>query len=210
YAADAGEIIWQNAEARFGSPLAALRAGIATIHQELAYFENLTVAENLMLGERWPRYRWGGTNWRALTEEAGHRLQACELDIDAAALFHTLSPAQRQEVAIARSLAQQAKLVILDEPTASLTEPEVKRLFAHLERLRTRGIAILYVSHRLDEILQLTDRVLVLRDGALVAEYSTDQASVPRMVRDMVGRELEKADGRPAGQTARSDHRREP
>jgi ABC-type sugar transport system ATPase subunit len=193
YAPDGGEIEWQDSEIAFESPLAALRAGIATIHQELAYFENLTVAENLLLGEKWPRNRWGGTNWQALEREAVRRLQSCELEIDAAVLFHTLSPAQRQEVAIARSLAQEAKLVILDEPTASLTEPEVKRLFAHLEKLRSEGIAILYVSHRLDEIIQLTDRVLVLRDGGLVGEYSTSEASVPRMVRDMVGRELEKA-----------------
>lgn len=191
---DSGELIWQNSPATFTSPLAALRAGIATIHQELAYFENLTVAENLLLGENWPRRAWGATNWGALYDEARRRLQACDLQLNPAALFHTLSPAQRQEVAIARSLAQDAKLLILDEPTASLTEPEVERLFAHLQRLRSRGISILYVSHRLDEILQLTTRVLVLRDGELVAKYPSAQATVPRMIRDMVGRELEQTE----------------
>ena len=187
---DAGEIVWNGVETKFAGPLEALRAGIATIHQELAYFENLTVAENLMLGEVWPRRAWGGTDWKALNAEARRRLEACELKLDPGALFHTLSPAQRQEVAIARSLAHDAKLLILDEPTASLTEPEVERLFAHLDRLRGRGVALLYVSHRLDEILKLTNRVVVLRDGNLVAEYPTAEATVPRMVREMVGREL--------------------
>ena len=193
---DAGKIIWQGQPIEFSGPAQALNAGIATIHQELAYFEKLTVAENLMMGEPWPRTRWGGTDWKALHEEARRRLAACELKLNPAALFQTLSPAQRQEVAIARSLAREAKLLVLDEPTASLTEPEVERLFAHLARLRKRGVAVLYVSHRLDEIMKLTDRVLVLRDGALVAAYETSEASVPRMVRDMVGRELSVSEAR--------------
>ena len=187
---DVGEILWNGAATKFFGPIAALRAGIATIHQELAYFENLTVAENLMLGERWPRHWWGGTNWTALNTEAQRRLEACDLKLDPRAMFYTLGPAQRQEVAIARSLAHKAKLLILDEPTASLTEPEVERLFAHLARLRTADVAILYVSHRLDEILKLTNRVVVLRDGVRVAEYPTAEATISRMVRDMVGREL--------------------
>jgi rhamnose transport system ATP-binding protein len=188
--ADQGEILWEGQRVQFGHPLQAITMGISTIHQELAYFDRLTVAENLMIGERWPRRRWGGTNWAALNAEAKRRLALCGLTMDPAALFQRLSSAQRQEVAIARALAREAKLLILDEPSASLTEPEVARLFAHLERLKARGVALLYVSHRLDEIQKLTDRVLVLRDGALVAEYPTAQADVNRMVRDMVGREI--------------------
>jgi rhamnose transport system ATP-binding protein len=188
--ADHGELLWEGESVRFENPLEAMRAGVSTIHQELAYFEKLTVAENLLLGEPWPRTRWGGTNWKALNETARGRLQACALDLEPATPFHRLSAAQRQEVAIARALARAAKLVILDEPSASLTEPEVARLFAHLERLRARGVALLYVSHRLDEILRLTDQVVVLRDGKLVAKYPTSEAAVARMVRDMVGREM--------------------
>jgi rhamnose transport system ATP-binding protein len=189
--ADSGEVLWGDKSVRFRHPLEAIAAGISTIHQELAYFEKLTVAENLLLGERWPRRRWGGTDWRALNAEAQRRLEACGLDLPPGILFQRLSAAERQEVAIARALAREAKLLILDEPSASLTEPEVKRLFAHLERLRARGVAILYVSHRLNEILKLTERVIVLRDGALVAQYPTAEAHVNRMVRDMVGRELQ-------------------
>ncbi len=188
---DSGGVSWEGRPVRFAHPLQAIALGISTIHQELAYFEKLTVAENLLMGERWPRRAWGGTNWRQLNAIARERLRTCDLDLDPETPFDRLSAAQRQEVAIARALAREAKLLILDEPSASLTDPEVKRLFAHLERLRERGVALLYVSHRLDEILQLTDRVIVLRDGALVGEYPTAEADVNRMVRDMVGRDLQ-------------------
>jgi rhamnose transport system ATP-binding protein len=187
---DRGAITWQEAACRFANPRAALIAGIATIHQELACFEKLTVAENLMLGEPWPRQAWGGTNWPKLNLEARRQLEAFGLEILPETFFQKLSPAQRQEVAMARALARNARLLILDEPTASLTEPEVERLFLHLRNLGSKGISLLYVSHRLDEILQLTDRVLVLRDGELVAGYATAESTVQRLVRDMVGREL--------------------
>ena len=95
---DNGEIVWNGQTIQFGGPADALRAGVATIHQELAYFENLTIAENLMLGERWPRKAWGGTDWKALNAEAKRRLEPCELKLDPGALCHTLSPAQRQEM----------------------------------------------------------------------------------------------------------------
>ena len=193
---DAGEIRWAGQKMVFNHPIEAMNAGISTIHQELAYFEKLTVAENLLMGERWPGMAWGGTDWRRLNAEAARRLRECELDFPPEMLFHKLSPAQRQEVAIARALARDANLLILDEPSASLTEPEVQRLFAHLERLRSRGVGFIYVSHRLDEILKLTERVVVLRDGKLVAEYPGSEADAQRMVRDMVGRDLARPKGR--------------
>ena len=188
---DGGEIVWQGAAVRFATPHAALAAGVATIHQELAYCGSLTVAENLLLGEPWPRTAWGAVAWGRLHARARERLVRFGIVLPTTRLFHTLSTAQKQEVAIARALSQNARLLILDEPTASLSEPEVERLFAQLRRLRAEGLALLYVSHRLDEILQLTDRVAVLRDGELIAEYPTREADVARMVRDMVGRALE-------------------
>ncbi|MBI2926490.1 MAG: sugar ABC transporter ATP-binding protein [Verrucomicrobia bacterium] len=191
HAPDAGTITWQGRPARFDSPHEAMAAGIATIHQELACFEHLSVAENMLLGEPWPRHRWGGIHWTRLHAEARGRLAHFELEIPTERSFHELSSAQKQEVAIARALSRQARLLILDEPTASLSEPEVERLFSHLNRLRQAGVAILYVSHRLDEILKLTDRVVVLRDGELVAAYPTREADVRRLVRDMVGRPLD-------------------
>ncbi len=188
---DRGTVKWRGSAVRFASPRDAFEAGIATIHQELAYFGRMSVAENLLLGEPWPRWRWGGVHWRRLHEEARRRLEKFELTIATTRRFDTLSTAEKQEVAMARALARDSRLLILDEPTASLTEPEVKRLFAHLQRLREAGVALIYISHRLDEILKLTSKVVVLRDGEKVAAYPTRETDVGRMVRDMVGRTVE-------------------
>jgi ABC-type sugar transport system ATPase subunit len=188
---DAGRIFWSGAETRFHSPHDALAAGIATIHQELACFGHLSIAENMLLGGNWPRHRWGGVNWDRLHSQAREQLAQFDLDIPTELPFGRLSAAQKQEVAIASALSRQSRLLLLDEPTASLSEPEVRQLFAHLKRLREGGVAIIYVSHRLDEILALTDRVAVLRDGELVAHYRTPAADIPRIVRDMVGRSLD-------------------
>jgi ABC-type sugar transport system ATPase subunit len=188
---DHGVIIWQGSPVQFNSPHDALSAGIATIHQELACFGPLTVAENMLLAEAWPRRAWGGTDWQRLFAEARRHLAGFDLQISPRCFFNELSSAQKQEVAIARALSREARLLILDEPSASLSEPEVARLFGLLQRLRSAGVAILYVSHRLDEIMKLTDRVAVLRDGELVAQYRTRDTNVQRLVRDMVGRPLD-------------------
>lgn len=188
---DGGAICWKGQEVQFDSPRAALELGIATIHQELAYFGRLTVAENVMIEEQWPRHWWGGVNWPALHSEASRRLRRFDLNCSTEWAFDQLSAAQKQEVAIVRALCREARLLILDEPTASLTEREVDRLFSHLRRLRAEGISMIYVSHRLDEILELTDRVVVLRDGAMVASWATEEVDIDSMVKAMVGRPLD-------------------
>jgi rhamnose transport system ATP-binding protein len=187
---DSGDIFWNGAPAHFRNPHEAMLRGIATIHQELATFENSPLRKICCLGERWPRRPWGGTDWPALNKIAADRLSLAGLNTDPRAFFHDLSAAQRQEIAIARALSTRARFIILDEPTASLTEPEVERLINQLTQLKQSGIAILYVSHRLDEILKLADRVIVLRDGQLAAQYLASDTTIQRMVRDMVGREL--------------------
>ncbi|MCA9116501.1 MAG: sugar ABC transporter ATP-binding protein [Planctomycetaceae bacterium] len=187
---DAGDILWQGQPVRFAAPREALAAGIATIHQELEYCGTLSVAENMLLGESWPRNRLGGVDWAALLREAGQRLEAVGLAISPAELFDQLPASQKQEVMIAAALSRQARLLILDEPTAALTEPEVRRLFDQLRRLKSQGVAMIYVSHRLDEIQQLTDHVAVLRDGALVAEHVTAGVPVSTLIEEMVGREV--------------------
>ncbi len=191
HAPDAGGIEWNGQPLRLNSPHEAMKAGIATIHQELACCGHLTVAENLLLGETWPRHRWGGVDWNRLHSRAAVQLARCEINLPTHRVFHQLSAAQKQEVAIARALSRDAKLLILDEPTASLSEREVERLFVQLKKLRAAGVALLYVSHRLEEILKLTDRIAVLRDGELVATYPTIESTVQRMVKDMVGRPLD-------------------
>jgi len=191
YAPDNGVMTWRDQRVQFGSPHDALAAGIATIHQELACFGSLSVAENMLLAEKWPRFFWGGVDWRRLYRQAQTQLAHFDLEIAPDCFFNSLSAAQKQEVAIARALSRQVGLLILDEPTASLSEPEVQRLFAHLQRLRAAGVAILYVSHRLDEIVALTDRVAVLRDGELVWLGRTRESDLQSLVRYMVGRPLE-------------------
>jgi rhamnose transport system ATP-binding protein len=191
YRPDAGRVVWRGRTAGFASPHDALAAGIATIHQELEYFGRLSVAENMLLAERWPRRWWGGVDWPRLHQAARSRLAAFELEIPSDALFDSLSAAERQEVAIATALAREARLLILDEPTASLSEHEAERLFARLKRLHAQGVTIVYVSHRLDEVFRNTSRIAVLRDGALVGLHATSDTSPAAIVAEMVGRPLE-------------------
>jgi rhamnose transport system ATP-binding protein len=188
---DDGEIRLAGRTVSFSSPRAALAAGVAAVQQELECFPHLSVAENLMLGERWPRRAWGGVDWPALHAEAGRRLTQFGLSMDTHRMVEELTAAEKQEIGIAGAVARHARLLILDEPTASLSEPEVQRLFSHLRRLREQGVAILYVSHRLDEIFELTDRIAVLRDGSLVAAHRTSEIDAAQLVLDMVGRPLE-------------------
>ena len=188
---DRGTIRIAGREVAFTSPRDALDAGIATIHQEIECFAHLSVAENMLLGEAWPRSAWRGVDWPALHAEAARRLSEFGLPLDTHRTLAELTAAEKQEIAIAGALSRKARLLILDEPTASLTEPEVKRLFSHLRRLRAEGVTILYISHRLDEILELTDRIVVLRDGALVAACRTCDIDAGRLVHEMVGRPLD-------------------
>jgi len=188
---DRGTIKIAGREVRFASPKDALEAGVTTIQQELTCFAHLSIAENLLMGEAWPRQKWGGVDWPALNAEANRRLTEFGLSLETHRTLGELTAAEKQEIAIAGALARPASFVILDEPTASLTEPEVKRLFSHLRRLRSQGVTILYVSHRLDEIFELTDRIIVMRDGSLVASHRTAEVDAPHLVHDMVGRPLE-------------------
>jgi ABC-type sugar transport system ATPase subunit len=188
---DSGVIRLGGQPVTFTSPRDALTAGIAAVQQELECFPHLSVAENLLLGERWPRRMWGGVDWSALHAEAGRRLTQFGVAIETHRMVEELTAAEKQEVGIAGAVARRARLLILDEPTASLSEPEVRRLFSHLRRLREQGVAILYVSHRLDEIFELTDRIAVLRDGALVAVHRASEIDAARLAFDMVGRPLE-------------------
>ena len=197
---DRGVIRWRGRPVRFASPRDAVESGIATIHQELEYCGHLSVAENMLLGERWPRSWLGGVSWRRMRAEARRRLADCGFEIPVEQRFAGLTAAERQEVAIAGALARRSSLLILDEPTASLSGAEVDRLLEHLARLRVRGVSILYVSHRLDEILKLTDRVAVLRDGHLVRTTPTASLGVDELIHDMVGRTVDQV--YPATRTA--------
>ena len=191
YAPDAGEI------AVAGSPLsgnhtpeAAAAAGVAVIHQDLGLVPDLTVAENIALVVGYER-RLGLIDWRGMRRRAGDVLAAMGVELDPGALVAELPIATRAVVAIARALAAEASLLILDEPTASLPAGEVSALFQILRNLKTQGLGIVYVSHRMDEVHEICDRATVMRDGVSVATVRLDEIDGPGLVQLIVGREVE-------------------
>jgi D-xylose transport system ATP-binding protein len=176
-------------EARFLGIADAGRAGLAVIYQELALVEDMTVAENIFLG-REPK-RWGGfIDWPTMFREAKALLDRFKVKLDPAAEVRTLGVGQKQLVEIVKALAKDSKILILDEPTAALAEHEVIILLDILRDLRARGIACIYISHKLDEVFAIADRITVLRDGASVftkPAFATNKAEV---IQHMVGREI--------------------
>jgi rhamnose transport system ATP-binding protein len=191
YRPDAGEIRIDGREVRFAGPQEAQAAGIATVYQELLLFPELTVAENVFLGHA-PRTRWGGIDWRAMRAKAAEILASLEIhELDVAAPVSALSVANRQRVEIAKALSLNARVLILDEPTAALPEADALRLFAIVRNLRARGVGVVYISHRMAEIFALADRVTVLRDGAHVATKPVAATSEPELIALMVGRTID-------------------
>jgi len=176
-------------EARFETIKDAEKAGLAVIYQELALVEEMTVAENIFLG-REPR-RWGAfIDWPRMYREAQALLDRFKVDLDPAAPVRTLGVGQKQLVEIIKALAKNSKILILDEPTAALAEHEVLILLDILRDLRKRGIASIYISHKLDEVFSIADRVTVLRDGTTVCTQQAADTSKSEVIRHMVGREL--------------------
>ena len=169
-------------------PIAARRKGIRMIFQELAAAPDLTVAENVMLGQ-WPTRR-GIVRWRALRAKARRILEELGVDLDLDLPVSKLRVAERQVIEIARALLGDARCLILDEPTAALSHQEVERLFAFVHRLRDRGVAIVYITHRLDEVSRVADDVHVLRDGASVLKGPATGYARTELVAAMVGREV--------------------
>ena len=196
HAPDAGEIRWEGRAVRMAGVAQAEALGIAFIHQELNLCENLSVAENIMLG-REPR--WGGC-WldrRALRERARGALERVGLAVAPEVLVESLSIGQRQMVEIARALAREARLVIMDEPTSSLTSGEAERLFGVVGELKAQGLGVVFISHRLREVEAVADRVVVLKDGRNSGSLRRGEIGAERMVQLMVGRDLDPARRRP-------------
>jgi ribose transport system ATP-binding protein len=165
----------------------AERAGVHIVQQELTLLPTLSVAENLFLN-RLPRRRLGLIDDRRLQRDAAAALAAVGLErIEPRTAAGDLGVGQQQLVAVAAALAHTCRLLILDEPTAALTDPEIERLFTHVDRLRCDGVAIVYVSHRMDEIRRIADRITVLRDGRLVDTGPVGELSVERAIKLMVG-----------------------
>ncbi|MCX6950603.1 MAG: sugar ABC transporter ATP-binding protein [Verrucomicrobia bacterium] len=178
------------------SPKDAERTGISTVYQEVNLIPALSVAENIALGRQPGKF--GFVNWRSVRRHAREALARLEIECDVDAELGTLSVAMQQMVAIARALDLNARLLVLDEPTASLDEKEVAELFAVMRRLRGDGLGIVFVTHFLDQVYAISDRLTVLRNGQLVGEYAT--ADLPRLalVGKMLGREVKDEAGRTA------------
>jgi ribose transport system ATP-binding protein len=172
-----------------GSPDAATHAGVAFIHQELNLFPNLSIAENVFLG-RFP-CRGGLIRRRAIRDQTRALLRDVGLELPPDTSVERLSAGERQLVEIAKALAAEPRLLILDEPTTSLTSRETERLFALLGRLRSRGMSMIYISHALSDVLRLCDEIVVLRDGQRVAHAARAEWTVERMIATMVGREID-------------------
>ena len=208
YQRDAGSVLFKGKEIFPASPKDAEACGISTVYQEVNLIPTLSVAENIMLG-RLPS-RFGFIQWGAVRKQAQKALQRLGLDIDCSQELRSCSIAIQQMVAIARSLDVSAELLVLDEPTSSLDEDEVEALFAVLRRLRSEGLAILFVSHFLDQIYSLTDRLTVLRNGELIGEYRT--AELPRLdlLGKMLGREVQEIQPGPKQESDAASERRAP
>jgi ABC-type sugar transport system ATPase subunit len=189
HAPDSGTITLDGRVVRFDTPRDALAAGVAIVHQELAFCENMSVAENLCLG-RIPS-RSGFVHRDALHANACALLDAIGARIDVARTMESLSVAEQQLVQIAAAVGSAARVIVLDEPTSSLDEDDVARLFALIGTLRARGVTIIYVSHRMPEIFRLCDAITVLRDGRHVATRPIAEVDEGELVRLMIGRTLE-------------------
>jgi simple sugar transport system ATP-binding protein len=190
---DSGAIRLEGRTVSFASPAAAQRAGISTVYQEIDLLPNLSVAENIMLG-REPR-RFGHIDWARMRSAASEALAALGIAVDPRSPLSSHSLATQQLVAIARAISTDLKVLVLDEPTSSLDQDEVAELFRVIRELKSRGVAILFVSHFLEQVYEICDRVTVLRNGQLVGEYLTKELLRIDLVQKMLGRESADLDG---------------
>ncbi len=189
YSPDEGVIDLAGTPVSFGGPMQAAAAGVSTVYQEVNLCANLSVAENIFIG-REPR-RLGSIHWGEMRRRARALLARLDLDIDVTALLGTYSLAVQQMVAIARAIDIKARILILDEPTSSLDAREVEQLFRIMRQLRDTGIAILFVTHFLDQVYSVADRITVLRNGKLVGEYPIAELPQLALVEKMIGKELD-------------------
>ena len=189
YRPDGGQVEWRERYAEFISPHDALVAGIAMIHQELMPVPNLTVAENITLGTE-PCSSFGLIDRPAQLARAKELLGELESDINPTRMMRTLTVAQTQVVEIAKALGRQADVILMDEPTAALSDHEVAALFRAITRMKARGVAIVYTTHKMDEVFRLADRISVLRDGRLVGTAPAAELNPAKLITMMVGREL--------------------
>ncbi len=192
YKMDAGEVILDGQKIEIGNPDEAMKYGIAMVHQELQPVPARSVGENLYLG-RFPVKKYGPLqviDHKAMYAETEKWLQEVKMDFDSKALLGTLSVGQMQSVEIAKAVSQQAKVVIFDEPTSSLSDNEVEALFRIMNDLRDKGVTMVYISHKMDEIKRIADDITIMRDGTYVGTWRAEDMTTDDIIAKMVGREL--------------------
>ncbi|UYU32023.1 sugar ABC transporter ATP-binding protein [Siccibacter colletis] len=190
YQPDGGEILYKAIPIQLPTPEAAHKVGITAIHQETVLFDELTVTENIFVGQYLHSGLFRKLDWPAMHRRAQEILTRLEVQIDPRAILKTLSIAQRHMVAIARALSFDAQVVILDEPTAALSQHEILEFYQIVERLKHDGKAILFISHKFDEIFELADHYTILRDGEFISAGAMNDITEERMVSMMVGRAI--------------------
>jgi ABC-type sugar transport system ATPase subunit len=185
---DAGTVELHGREVDFSTPHEAIAAGVAVIHQELSVLPHLNVMENLFMGRMPTRHGW--IRWKELERRSRDALAEVGLEVDPRVLMDDLPISHRQLIEIAKALSIKAGLIIMDEPNSSLSETETERLFSVIDSLKERGVSVIYVSHKIDEVLRIADRITVLRDGVLVNTVSAAESTPSAVIRMMIGREL--------------------
>ena len=189
YTKDEGEIYIEGKEVKNLTPKLAENLGISIIYQEFSSLPDLSIAENIFLGRQYTK-KGGMIDWKRCRKESRELLMQVGLEIDPSTKVSRLKVAEQQMVEIAKALTKKAKIIVMDEPTAPLTQKEIDHLFRVIENLKKRQISVIYVSHRLGEIKEMCDRITVLRDGCLVGKADVSNITIPDMIRMMVGREL--------------------
>lgn len=184
-----GEIIYKGNRIYIGSPHVARALGINMVHQELFLVQDLSAAQNIYLGIE-PRRLLGFINWKEIYGKSDKMLQDLESNFSSREVIRKLSTAQMQMVEIAKSLLQRSNVLAFDEPTSSLTTPEIRKLFETIGKIRSSGTSIIYVSHRLEEIFEIANRVSVLRDGNCVGTYRLEEINKQELVKLMIGRDI--------------------
>ena len=187
YQKDSGQIIFDGSEVSFSSPLHSQLGGISTIYQEINLVPYLSVTENIFMG-REPKTKWGTIDWRLAHREAAEVLAKMGICVDVKKSVGSLSAAEQQMVSISRAVSLQAKLVVMDEPTSSLDDQEVKVLFDVIRSLKADGVSIIYISHRMSEIYTVCDRITVLRDGSYVGTWPTEGLTEVQLIAHMIGK----------------------
>jgi ABC-type sugar transport system ATPase subunit len=190
YSPDTGEMIYKGKPVKWNSPMDARENGISVIHQELQLSPNLTVGENVLMGSPIPKNRFGFIQWSSVFDKAKELLKSIGSDLNPRTLVSELSISQKQIVEIARSISIDADIIIMDEPSATLTGKEITKLFELINLLKSKGIAIIYISHRMEEIFEISDTCTVLRDGQFIDQKQTKETNEREIVQLMVGRDV--------------------